>query len=589
MMVGPTARMQKTPIEAAGFLFQIVGTLSPQSGYERSFKVTGRSILSNRFLLGVKKKVVGASADVRLRQACRFLEMPGNLLAAFERYLSLADYVHFGMEEGEAGIVYKVYLEFLESLQEEMRKRREVPGPALLHLGLKWDIGDPSRQSITRYVWRPWISGDEILQRVALIVQSTAGMNIGLFDAVRSLISMTQARVPDRDILYLEVTEDGNPRSSFDINVYRAALQVSEVYPLLSMLCRRKGIAYKEFHTLYEVVQEKSFGHLAGGKDRKGNVFFTVYYGAGENARAPGRPPSEGDGLKAQSGFAAGPGSHRFVPVEAEDEEAQTLLAMVKRLGLKSGLEHSFKFLRGLLLCDRFLTGFQRPQDGVRDGAIMNICRESRMPETFQEMFEAELPKAKIILFGFEKMGARRVVKAYLEFTGRLEEMRTRRPTEGVVVHKGFKWETGQGVKMVVTEYRALPVFKPTEIAQSIRSGFFTDPQDRNFRPVDDFLDLAGTRTRPGELLYLQATEEGSSRRSYDVNAYPANLLMSEIYPLLLDAARLHSVDLHRFHGLYESVKTKICGHVSGGFDREGSPVLTFYFSEKGSTRTTDR
>ena len=96
---------------------------------------------------------------------------------------------------------------------------------------------------------------------------------------------------------------------------------------------------------------------------------------------------------------------------------------------------------------------------------------------------------------------------------------------------------------------------------------------------------LAGSRTRPGEILYFEASEEGNPRNSFDINMYWANLQMAEIYPMLLNIARHYFIDLEQFEELYEGVKTQKFGHLSGGTDREGRDFLTVYFSEKGSSR----
>jgi hypothetical protein len=39
------------------------------------------------------------------------------------------------------------------------------------------------------------------------------------------------------------------------------------------------AIPSEEFHPLYEGVKNKTFGHIAGGIDREGRDFLTVYYG----------------------------------------------------------------------------------------------------------------------------------------------------------------------------------------------------------------------------------------------------------------------------------------------------------------------
>jgi len=75
------------------------------------------------------------------------------------------------------------------------------------------------------------------------------------------------------------VNEENNPRSSFDLNVYSANLRMKEVYPFLVQMCRHYSIPDETFQALYEQVKDMIFGHLAGGIDRKGKDFLTVYFG----------------------------------------------------------------------------------------------------------------------------------------------------------------------------------------------------------------------------------------------------------------------------------------------------------------------
>jgi len=273
----PSLSKDEKPDRKTGLLFQLIKSLKVEVGLERSFKIKHGVLLNNRYLLGISKKSLGQRADERLIETCSLMGTPKALLDIFKQYLPQAHYVHFGFEENEKATVYKVYLEFFETIKEEIEKGRHRPGPALLHLGLKWDVSNPARQSITHYTWYPWLSSREILQRVSHILEPERGA--AARQAAEQLISLALARIPDRDILYLEVTEEGNPRRSFDINVYRANLQVMEAYPLLSMLCRRHSIPFDTFHSLYDGIKMKRFGHLAAGVDREGNSFFTTYYG----------------------------------------------------------------------------------------------------------------------------------------------------------------------------------------------------------------------------------------------------------------------------------------------------------------------
>jgi hypothetical protein len=137
----------------------------------------------------------------------------------------------------------------------------------------------------------------------------------------------------------------------------------------------------------------------------------------------------------------------------------------------------------------------------------------------------------------------------------------------------------------VIAEYRAYPLFRAEDVAIRIATSFYGGLRNDPYSIVDDLLDLAGTRTQPGELLYFEASEQGNRRSSFDINLYRANLQMAEIYPLLLRTVRHYSIELEKFEELYQGVKGEKLGHLSGGIDREGRDFLTFYFSPRGSSR----
>jgi len=583
----PSAGVRK-PDEKAGLLFQLVKSLHVEAGFERSFKIANAVLLHNRFLLGVIKEALGQRAEERLTEVCRLMGMPKTLLDTFRLHLPRGNYVHFGFEQNEKTTVYKVYLEFWETIREEIRKGGHRPEAALLHLGLKWDVANPARISLTRYTWRPWLSSHEIVQRVSQMLEPERGA--AAREAAEQLVSLALARIPDRDILYLEVTEEGNPRRSFDINVYRANLQLAEIYPLLSMLCRRHSIQFDTFHSLYEVIKTKRFGHLAAGVDREGKGFFTVYYGVEStfgNSSRDARQREKGP-LRSQK-YRLQARRRRIARVEETDDQAGRLFQLVLKLGLRGGYEHSFKFLHGILLCDRFLFGVKRPPGSVEhDHAILDVCRQIDMPEDYKEMFRSELSEANMVLFGFEKNEKRHVYKAYLEFSGRLGEALRQDPRpENVQIYAGFKWDASDNSRKVVAKYFAYPLFLAEEMAARVLESIYGGARKDPYPMVDDILDLAGSRTQPGELLYFEATEAGNPRKSFDINMYFADLRMSEIYPLLVKMARHYSIDFEMFDELYEGVKDQKLGHLSGGIDREGRDFLTVYFSHKGSSRQT--
>ena len=98
----------------------------------------------------------------------------------------------------------------------------------------------------------------------------------------------------------------------------------------------------------------------------------------------------------------------------------------------------------------------------------------------------------------------------------------------------------------------------------------------------EDSFKLAPSRLlaarRNAAPIYLEVGEEGTARRSYDINLYKANLTLAEIEPVLLEAAARYALPQERFAAFYSQLRQRPFGHLSGGFARDGSDFLTVYY-----------
>jgi len=258
--------------EKAGLLFQLVKNLKLE-GLERSFKMSEKRLLANRFLFGINKKEI---EQERLLDICERMEMPEKHLGALKEKLSDANLFLFGFEENERSCVYKVYLEFWDKIKKEVRTKPKKTDPVLLHLGFKWDALDNTKGTIARYTSYPLLSVKDILKRLKRIYDGVQDRTS--FDIVKGIIKLASTKAVKDMFIYLEVSEEDNPRRSFDINLYKANLQLHELYPLLSKMSRHYSISSEEFDPLYDQIGTRLFGHLAGGIDREGKDFLTVYY-----------------------------------------------------------------------------------------------------------------------------------------------------------------------------------------------------------------------------------------------------------------------------------------------------------------------
>ena len=263
--------------EKASLVRELVEDLNIKFGHEESFKIYENTLLANRFLLGFKKKRIRKEPHERILDICRRMDMPGNLLQEYRTRLPDSNYLHFGFEETERTCLCKAYLEFYDKVEKTMRTQQGKFDSFLMHLGFKWDALDNSRHALTRYRWYPSLPVGVMLERLSNILGPHGSGT--LFEVTKGIIEAVLKVIPPYDILYMEVDEENSLRKSFDINMYRAKLPLRELEPWLSQTGRHYSIPPEQFSALYDGVQDKTFGHIAGGIDREGRDFVTVYYG----------------------------------------------------------------------------------------------------------------------------------------------------------------------------------------------------------------------------------------------------------------------------------------------------------------------
>jgi len=197
--------------DPADELARRVQRLGVTVGCERSFKISSNGLLTNRFLRGVSLNAIGPNAHAKVEQVCKDLAMPANLLAAFNAAIGLADYVHFGFEQEGQRCLYKVYLEFFETIAQTGNALAQDQGPHLMHLGFKWDKAEPHRQALTNYHWLAFLPVDQIHRNMAAILEGRQ-RRVPL-EIARGIVDLAARRIAARDIVYLRVTEAGLPRA----------------------------------------------------------------------------------------------------------------------------------------------------------------------------------------------------------------------------------------------------------------------------------------------------------------------------------------------------------------------------------------
>ncbi len=277
MIENQDASRSENRVEKVLTLFRNLGKLEANIDFEPSFKAVHNQLFENRLLLGIDRPEMESSRDEQIVHICENIGMPDNLLVSLKGSLPDANHVYFGVEKNEDTLVFKAYLEFRDKIQKEIGGARVAGGSFPLFTGFKWDAFSPTRQAVTRYSWYPSLPIPEIFKRLRMTIESSR--HRGLMEIVRGITNRASERISPDDMQYLEVTEEGNPRKSFDLNLYKSGLRLEELYPYLLQAQRNYAISSDRFDSFYQKIKTERFGHLAGGIDRDDKNFMTVYYG----------------------------------------------------------------------------------------------------------------------------------------------------------------------------------------------------------------------------------------------------------------------------------------------------------------------
>lgn len=246
-------------------LLAAIRRLAPAPFAERSAKFADGRILDRRLLVGVEPGAAPGLREGALRLA-QDLGMPIAALAEFDLGFSGARMIHFGLEDDGARVIRKAYLE------RDFGPPRRGRAPELAFLSWKWAEGRWARALYRRVQAETHAALDAALAAVP------GG------EPARAVLRLTAPRQAARETILLEVTEDGSPRRSFDLNFYTAGMTLADVAPALApALEAAGGSAARSWLAAHGA---ERLGHVSAGTGRDGAPFVTVYFGA-ERSPAP--------------------------------------------------------------------------------------------------------------------------------------------------------------------------------------------------------------------------------------------------------------------------------------------------------------
>jgi hypothetical protein len=267
--------------------------------------------------------------------------------------------------------------------------------------------------------------------------------------------------------------------------------------------------------------------------------------------------------------------------MEEIKRRADFLIGLIKELNVMYDFERSFKMSHRKMLWHRFLIVVDKNDiRGTPHKRVLSTCERMGMPEDFLEMFKEHLSQANPVDFGFEADERSYIYKAYLDFLPYLRrggDIKLNQ-TKPHIMFLGFKWDVVNPAKKALTKYTWYPGLSFEEIQGRLSNIYGNDKDRKSIELAEELLRIILSKTTHDKIYYLDVTEGHSPRRSFDINAYSANLQIKEIYPLMMKIWQYFSIPAVEFGDLYRQMETKIFGHFSGGMDREGNDFLTVYF-----------
>lgn len=240
-------------------------------GREDSFKISSAGLQTRRFLIGIPTRDLSPDRAFAL---CHTIGMPERLRATFAEHWPHTNMLGVGLDDGHAEGVYKVYLEFWDEVVHLVRRTKRTD-PLLLHLGFKWRTGCGDGR-ITRYTCFPMLPLHDTLARIEKIHHGAATATVQTLTT--GIVRHAAATRPGVPFLYMEADEEGDPRRSFDINLYKSGLTIRDIEPFVLALGRHYCIPDSEYRLLLSRIGPHLLGHLSGGLDRSGQEATTVYY-----------------------------------------------------------------------------------------------------------------------------------------------------------------------------------------------------------------------------------------------------------------------------------------------------------------------
>ena len=268
-------------------------------------------------------------------------------------------------------------------------------------------------------------------------------------------------------------------------------------------------------------------------------------------------------------------------PTESAETRARGLLNQIKELGLRAKLERSFRMAEGLILPNRLLITFPKPQLGPDPLArLIPIGQALHLPLNFQDEVGRYLTMTSFVHLGFEEDPTRSLYKLYLEFASHETALESLQYSDPLPRYIAFKWNPDDPSVQVVSRYLCYPGLTSRALFDRVDALFASKDLTGPHEVAREIVRLTLGRLAADQIQYLEVIEPGNLRRSFDLNIYDAGLKVADLEPTLRKLSRHLKIPPATFASVFDHVSRNHLGHVAGGLHRSGKPFFTIYHNE---------
>jgi len=261
----------------------------------------------------------------------------------------------------------------------------------------------------------------------------------------------------------------------------------------------------------------------------------------------------------------------------ADCDAANRLLKRVAGLPLRA-IEHSIKLAQGRFLGERFLIGVD-PKLWDRVG-LQTLPEDLGMPQGMWEQFRAALPSANFLGLAFEQEADGCLYKAYVEFPVLIERHRYQPglASRPALIYIGFKWDPASPARQATTHYYWEPRLPAAQIASRMSRHISALGHAPVRGLVESLFERAKDRIGGEAMIYLEAEEKKSRRRSFALSFYKAGIELGDIRAGLLGVADVLAFPRALLEARLERDAAQALGTIAAGIDRNGQDFLTVYY-----------